>query len=90
MMAFCVDGRDEMAKDKAAASEGKKVDTDAPASLILEFKTPSGEVWGTITADAKTFSTGSVGFYANGKIKNPKNGFPYQVGTNVILIGSKG
>jgi len=27
--------------------------------------------------------------YANGKIKNPKNGFAYQVGTNIILIGSK-
>jgi hypothetical protein len=67
----------------------KKVDTDAPAALIIEFRTPSGEIWGTLTAEGKEFKTGSTGFYANGKIKNPKNGFPYQIGTNIILVGSK-
>lgn len=68
---------------------GRKVDTDAPPKLIIEFKTESGEVWGSLKADAREFKTGSLGFYANGKIKNPKNGMPYQVGTNVILVGSK-
>ena len=68
----------------------KVVDDVAPQRLILEFKTPEGEVWGTLTAEAKEFKTGSVGFYANGKVKNPKNGLPYQVGTNIILVGSKG
>ena len=67
----------------------KKVDTDAPPSLITEFKTANGEVWGSLTAEAREFKIGSTGFYANGKVKNPKNGFPYQVGTNIILIGSK-
>ncbi len=67
----------------------KKVDTDAPPALIIEFRTRDGEVWGQLTAEGREFKTGSTGFYANGKIKNPKNGFPYQVGTNVILIGSK-
>jgi hypothetical protein len=67
----------------------KKVDTDAPPALIIEFKTTSGEVWGSLTAEAREFKTGSTGFYANGKIKNPKNGFPYQIGTNIILVGSK-
>ena len=67
----------------------KKVDTEAPSALIIEFKTATGELWGTLTAEAREFKTGSAGFYANGKIKNPKNGFAYQVGTNVILIGSK-
>ncbi len=67
----------------------KKTDADAPPSLIIEFKTPTGEVWSTLTADGRQFSTGSVGFYANGKIKNPKNGMPYQVGINIILVGSK-
>ncbi|MDR3615918.1 MAG: hypothetical protein P4L53_20335 [Candidatus Obscuribacterales bacterium] len=67
----------------------KKVDTDAPAALIIEFRTPAGEIWGTLTAEGKEFKTGSTGFYANGKIKNPKNGFPYQIGTNIILVGSK-
>lgn len=67
----------------------KKVDSDAPPALIIEFRTSTGEVWGTLNAEAREFKTGSTGYYANGKIKNPKNGFPYQVGTNVILIGSK-
>jgi len=67
----------------------KKVDGDAPNALILEFKTPSGEIWGTLTAEAREFKTGSTGFYASGKVRNPKSGLPYQVGTNIILIGSK-
>ncbi len=67
----------------------KKVDDDAPKALIIEFKTTDGEVWGTLTAEAREFKTGSTGYYANGKLKNPKNGFPYQVGTNIILVGSK-
>ncbi|MBS1990698.1 MAG: hypothetical protein JSS86_10140 [Cyanobacteria bacterium SZAS LIN-2] len=67
----------------------KKVDADAPPALIIEFKTPQGEVWATITAEGREFKTGSTGFYANGKIKNPKNGMPYQVGANIILVGSK-
>jgi hypothetical protein len=67
----------------------KKVDADAPPVLIIEFKTPQGEVWATITAEGREFKTGSTGFYANGKIKNPKNGMPYQVGANIILVGSK-
>lgn len=67
----------------------KKVDNDAPPALIIEFKTSDGEVWGQLRADSREFKTGSTGFYANGKIKNPKNGLPYQIGTNIILIGSK-
>jgi hypothetical protein len=67
----------------------KKVDGDAPQALIIEFKTSSGEVWGSLNAEGREFKTGSTGFYANGKVKNPKNGMPYQVGINVILIGSK-
>ncbi len=67
----------------------KKVDSDAPPALIIGFKTAAGEVWGTLTAEGREFKTGSTGFYANGKIKNPKNGMPYQIGTNIILVGSK-
>lgn len=65
------------------------IDNDAPDSLIIEFKTPDGEVWGQLTAEGKEFKTGSLGFYCNGKVKNPKNGLKYQVGSNIILIGSK-
>lgn len=57
--------------------------------MIIEFRTAAGEVWGTLTAEAREFKTGSTGFYANGKIKNPKNALGYQVGANVTLIGSK-
>ncbi len=67
----------------------KTVDTDAPKFLMIEFKTSDGQVWGTIRADGKEFKTGSTGFYANGKIKNPINGLPYQIGANIILVGSK-
>jgi hypothetical protein len=69
-------------------SEGTR-DTSAPAALVLELRAPSGETWGTIIAAAKEFKTGSVGFYASGKVVNPKGGASYQVGANVVLIGSK-
>ncbi len=65
-------------------------DAAAPPSLTLEIKTSDGKVWGTIIAGAKEFKTGSVGFYAGEKITNPGSGARYQVGVNIILIGSKG
>jgi hypothetical protein len=68
----------------------KAKDADAPAALTIEIKTSSGEVWGTLVAGAKEFKTGSVGFYASGKVTNPRSGARYQVGMNIILIGSKG
>ena len=68
----------------------KTKDTDAPLSITLEIRAPGGEVWGTIVASAKEFKTGSIGFYGNGKILNPKSGAKYQVGANIILVGSKG
>jgi len=69
--------------------EPKKRDPQAPQSLIIEIKDSDGRVWGTIPASAKLFSSGSVGFYANGKIENPDSHERYQVGGNIILIGSK-
>ena len=67
-----------------------KKDPSAPDTLVLELRTPSGETWGTITAAAKEFKTGSVGFYATGKVSNPKGGASCQVGASIVLIGSKG
>jgi hypothetical protein len=67
----------------------KVVDKEAPDSVTLEIRTPSGEVWGTLVAQGREFKTGSVGFYANGKVTNPKTGAKYQLGANIILIGSK-
>lgn len=60
-----------------------------PATLVLEIKLPSGEVWGQIVAPFKEFKTGSTGYYANGKVINPETGDRFQVGCNIIKIGSK-
>ena len=80
-----------MSQDKDAGATGqRKTDTDAPGALSLELRTPDGQVWGTLSAASKEFKTGSVGFYANGKVTNPKSGRVYQVGANIILVGSKG
>ena len=69
--------------------EKGKRDSEAPASLILEIKDSNGVSWGTVVANAKEFKTGSVGFYAGDKITNPKGASRYQIGVNIILIGSK-
>jgi len=69
--------------------EPKKTDPNAPNLLIVEVKSPDGRVWGTLTATGKHFSSGSVGFYANGKIENPDSHEKYQVGANITLVGSK-
>ncbi len=68
----------------------KTQDTAAPATVTLEIRGAGGEVWGTLIAASKEFKTGSVGFYATGKVLNPKSGAKYQVGANIILVGSKG
>jgi hypothetical protein len=69
--------------------EPLKRDQQAPANLIIEVKSSDGKVWGTITATSKHFSSGSIGFYANGKVENPDSHERYQVGANITLIGSK-
>lgn len=69
--------------------EPKKRDALAPKNLVLEIKDADGKIWGTVTATEKQFSSGSVGFYANGKIENPDSHERYQLGSNIILIGSK-
>lgn len=79
-----------MSDDTTRGASPKKTDSDAPGALTLELRTPDGHVWGTLTAASKEFKTGSVGFYANGKVTNPKSGRVYQVGANIILVGSKG
>ena len=67
----------------------KKTDPNAPALLTVTITDPSGKEWGRMQATSKIFSSGSVGFYAGQKLANPESGERYQVGLNVILIGSK-
>jgi hypothetical protein len=74
---------------KTTGSQAASNDDAAPPSVILEIKSPQGDVWGVITASAKEFKTGSKGYYANGKVVNPKSGSRYQIGSSIILIGSK-
>jgi hypothetical protein len=65
-------------------------DTKAPVSLQLFVYDSSGKELGRAYAVPKDFSTGSVGFYATGKIINPDNPEArYQIGFTATLIGSK-
>jgi hypothetical protein len=68
-----------------------KIDEKAPANLVIEIKDPtSGQVWGTLTLQAKHFATGSKGFHAAAKLANPQNpDARYQCNLQMILIGSK-
>ena len=45
----------------------------------------------TLVADSRTFSSGSLGWYANGKIVIEVDGVPckVQVGISLTLVGSK-
>jgi hypothetical protein len=45
----------------------------------------------TMTADPKEFSTGSLGWYLNGKTTIEVNGVPVsvQIGMNLTIVGSK-
>lgn len=65
-----------------------KTDAQAPNTLVLKITDAHGNEWGTLIAPGKVFSTGSAGFYASGKLVNPRSGESYQVGSNITLIGS--
>ena len=66
-----------------------KKDEKAPDYLTIEIKA-SGETWGIVHAMPRDFTTGSVGYFGNGKISNPENPMArYQFNMNITLIGSK-
>jgi hypothetical protein len=69
--------------------EPAKRDSAAPKILEITVKTTDGKEWKTFFAPEKTFSSGSVGFYASEKIENPVSHEKYQVGMNITLVGSK-
>jgi hypothetical protein len=76
--------------EEALMTAAKK-DPSAPDTLVLELRTPSGETWGTITAAAKEFKTGSVGFCATDKVSNPNGGTSCRVGVDpMVSPGLKG
>ena len=67
-----------------------KQDTEAPELLEMIIRDPkTGKELFTEIVKQKHFSSGSVGYYAGGKMTNPASGERYQVGCNITLIGSK-
>ena len=70
-------------------AEPAKRDPKAPRFLEVTIKDSEGKVWSTMFAQAKNFSTGSVGYYASDKVTNPESGERYQTGLSFTLIGSK-
>lgn len=69
--------------------EPAKRDAKAPKFLELTVKDSNGKVWSTLYAQAKDFSTGSVGFFASDKVVNPESAERYQCSLSFTLIGSK-
>ena len=75
---------------KEQKKEINKIDDKAPKLLELVIRDSSGREWVVLDLESKIFSTGSKGFYVNGKMKNPDNpDCKYQIGCNITLIGSK-
>ncbi|MDR2304899.1 MAG: hypothetical protein LBE10_09975 [Treponema sp.] len=70
-------------------SEPAKRDPGAPKFLQISIKDSEGREWSAVIAQAKDFSTGSVGYYASDKISNPVSGGRYQCSLSFTLIGSK-
>ncbi|MDR0583029.1 MAG: hypothetical protein LBG57_01585 [Treponema sp.] len=70
-------------------AESAKRDPKAPKFLEITVKDGDGKVWSTLYAQAKEFSTGSVGYYASDKMTNPESAERYQCGLSFTLIGSK-
>jgi len=65
-------------------------DSKSPSSLQLVIMDSDGREWGRMYATPKDFSTGSIGFYASGKVVNPANPeAKYQAGLMFTLVGSK-
>jgi hypothetical protein len=69
--------------------EPAKRDPKAPKFLEITVKDSDGKVWSSIYAQAKDFSTGSVGYYASEKAVNPESAERYQCSLSFTLIGSK-
>jgi len=67
--------------------EVKTTGTKNPAGPKIATMTVDGETVGTIDLTPRDFKTGSKGYWGNGKIMI--GGKRYQVGANVVEIGSK-
>lgn len=57
--------------------------------LTITITDSTGRVLGELTAAPRTFKTGSTGYYGSDKVKDAKTKAKYQVGINMVRIGSK-
>jgi hypothetical protein len=74
----------------ADKKKGGTRDNNAPSSLQIIVIDSNGKEWSRMYAAPKEFSTGSVGYYASGKVVNPDNpAARYQTGLTFTLVGSK-
>lgn len=65
-------------------------DQKAPRFLKAVIQDGQGRTVKELFMPAKTFSTGSVGYYGSDKLVNPENPeASYQIGFTATLIGSK-
>lgn len=48
--------------------EKEQAKAKMPSGLIVEVKTTDGQSLGIVTAGVREFKTGSIGYYANGKV----------------------
>lgn len=55
--------------------------------ILVKYEDETGRLAGAITAEEKTFKTGSKGYFGTGKVT--LNGKKYQVQTQLVEIGSK-
>ena len=59
------------------------------SSIKIVTATLSGALAGALVAAPKTFSTGSDGYYATGKVVDPATGATYQASMTLVRVGSK-
>lgn len=55
--------------------------------MLIQIKDDNGKVLGIMTANSKTFKTGSTGFFGSAKLE--VDGKRYQVQFQAVEIGSK-
>jgi hypothetical protein len=72
-----------MAKSASPLSRTQFIDKAEPVKVVINGQ--------ELTADKREFSTGSFGWYYNGKITVQVDGKPLsvQVGLNLTVVGSK-
>lgn len=82
-------GRDNCIK-KARLQVMEQIDKATPRAeeLILEVRTRSGVIWGQCILKPRQFKTGSQGFFAADRFRDPTDWTGFQVSANLVKVGS--